>query len=39
MNKGAGFGDIYTNLLVMLLWSIVLVVLAIYTFRFEEKRG
>jgi ABC-2 type transport system permease protein len=39
MNKGAGFGDIYTNLIVMVLWSIVLVTLAIFTFRFEEKRG
>lgn len=39
MNKGAGFGDIYSNLLIMLVWSIILVFLAVLTFSFEEKRG
>jgi ABC-2 type transport system permease protein len=39
MTKGAGFGDILFNLIIMLVWSIVLIVLAIYTFSFEEKRN
>ncbi len=39
MNKGAGFVDIYPDLIVMTVWAIVLVVLAILTFSFEEKRG
>lgn len=39
MNNGAGFTDILGHLVLMVIWSIVLVGLAIYTFRFEEKRG
>lgn len=39
MNKGAGLGDIYPNLLIMLGWAIVLVFLAVLTFSLEEKRG
>ncbi len=39
MNKGSGFGDISFDLIIMLVWSVVLVALAVYTFSFEEKRG
>jgi ABC-2 type transport system permease protein len=39
MNKGAGFSDIVLNIVLMLVWAIILVTFAIYTFRFEEKRG
>jgi ABC-2 type transport system permease protein len=39
MTKGAGFKDIYINILIMLVWSLVLVTLAVMTFSFEEKRG
>jgi ABC-2 type transport system permease protein len=38
MNKGAGFIEIYPNLIVMLVWAIILVGLAVLTFKFEEKR-
>jgi ABC-2 type transport system permease protein len=39
MNKGAGIAQIYPDLIVMFIWALVLVGLAILTFRFEEKRG
>ncbi len=38
MTKNASFGDIRTDLLWMLAWSVVLVGLANITFGFEEKR-
>jgi ABC-2 type transport system permease protein len=39
MTKGAGFKDIYINMLIMFVWALVLVTLAVMTFSFEEKRG
>jgi ABC-2 type transport system permease protein len=39
MNKGAGIGDIIINLLLIIAWAIILVGLAILTFRFEERKG
>ncbi len=39
MTKGASISQIGVDLLVMVIWSIVLVTLAILTFRFDEKRG
>lgn len=38
MTQGAGFVDIQHDLLWMLAWSVVLVILANFTFGFEEKR-
>ncbi|MFH0952074.1 MAG: ABC transporter permease [Patescibacteria group bacterium] len=38
MTKGAELGSVYPDLLWMAGWAVVLVALAIYTFRFEEKR-
>ncbi len=38
MNKGATLNDIYPDLLWMAVWAVVLVVLANFTFSFEEKR-
>jgi ABC-2 type transport system permease protein len=39
MNKGAGFTNVLPNIMIMLIWAVVLVALAILTFRFEEKRN
>jgi ABC-2 type transport system permease protein len=39
MTKGAGVADIYPDLIVIVIWAIILVALAVLTFRFEEKRA
>ncbi len=39
MTKGAGFTDIALDLGVMLLWSVILIFLATYTFSFQEKES
>ncbi len=39
MTKGAGFMDIWSDLLAMVIWAVILVVLATYTFSFQEKRS
>ncbi|MDP2684668.1 MAG: ABC transporter permease [bacterium] len=38
MGGGAGFGDVATDIYMMLAWSVVLILLANYTFSFEKKR-
>lgn len=38
MTRGAGLSDVGSDLLWMAAWSVVLVALANYAFRFEEKR-
>lgn len=38
MGGGAGFADVATDIYWMLGWSVVLIVLANYTFSFEKKR-
>lgn len=38
MANGSGFSAIRTDIFWMLGWSVVLIVLAVFTFRFEEKR-
>lgn len=37
MTKGAGFMDIGVDLLGMLIWGAILITLATYTFRFQER--
>jgi hypothetical protein len=37
MSEGAGLLDIKWDLLGMLLWGIILITLATYTFSFQEK--
>jgi len=37
MTKGAGFGDIWWDLLGMLVWAVILIALSTITFRFQEK--
>ncbi len=39
MTKGATFGDIKWDILGMLVWAVILIVLATYTFSFQEKRS
>lgn len=39
MTKGAGFGDIWHDLLAMVVWSVVLIALATYTFSFQEREN
>lgn len=39
MTENASLADIRTNLLFMLAWSVALVLLANYTFKFENKRN
>lgn len=38
MNKGASFGDISYSLAWILGWAIILVLLAVFTFKFEDRR-
>lgn len=38
MTEGAGFTEVAPDLLWMVGWAVALVALAVYTFRFEEKR-
>lgn len=37
MTKGAGFFDIWPDMLGMLIWGIILITVATYTFRFQER--
>jgi len=39
MTKGAGFADVWPDMLAMLAWALVLVVLAALTFRFQERES
>ncbi len=39
MTKGASFLDIKWDLLGMLVWAVILIILATYTFSFQEKRS
>jgi ABC-2 type transport system permease protein len=39
MTKGAGIGDIGTDLLAMAVWAVVLIAAATYTFSFQEREN
>jgi len=39
MTKGSGFGVIWPDLLGMLVWTVILITLATYTFRFQERES